>query len=843
MAGRKSSAKKEAEQATAKSACTVSSERSAQDIAPVDTAPASAAPKSRAKAKSKVSAARSTAKAATPTAPTASTAPNASLTPSVPTAPLAPTAPDAPTMITPAAAVATTVAMAPAASSVAVAAATSAVSATPTSTSAPAGPQFYCALALPLGNMGYQARVAGLSLLVPAKGVTAERGQGLSKAQRMVLEGTGQAQLLPCQLSPHTQLSPRFLWKQGIDPYNLQHGLGVAEFLDVSSYCLQPASAQDVLVSFGLRHFTACNTMAVQNYMRPNFLTRFNYIVDLKVALFTCAYFGQQREAWQSVPRQTWGNLAQAATALGFAFTASNKSAEADAQSAAIAPTASTAATATAPASTTAAHAAMPTDHAASSAPAETAQADNGAAAMLGSESVNAPAHLQQRQKVTALSYVYRYLWQFEPKIMSFLQRSWAQRLKFVTQHQYIVSLDAKEQLCVLSVLAYDLKLRLVKAISCNGAELQVVVFNLDTAPLLAPISILTLERQQELHFDLTAVMTKLSQVDLAQLGLDPWPLAPDAEAQKYRPFAGEANADDAANASANAAAANVAADGYAANAANAGEDAAMHAGAAKIAALPPVRDEQVPLTRRMQQELYAIMACLSGYEGQESQESGVTSANSVSSASNVTSVTANNTTASGATSACVDYAYEAAQALAEVPPPQGVAAQAMGVFTVKELPFYQRYWLTMAAGYFAQWWQLMRQLESVQLSVQCQSLGQSQGQVHGHGQGQEQGQGEQSPAQNSSEMHLRLWSLLQPQTLAANAWGLQALGYAYDNVRALLDDGLLQRYSHYVMQLDQKRSRTWQQELQLLYDNLPKDDRYGAQLLAKIAAFLGMAS
>lgn len=616
----------------------------------------------------------------------------------------------------------------------------STVSATPTastaSTASPVTPQFYCALALPLGNMGYQARVAGLALLVPAKRADAQLLPSLSKAQRKVLEGTGQAQLLSCQLAPHTQLSPHFLWQQGIDPYNLQHGLSAAEFLAISSFCLQPTSDQDVLVSFALRHFVACHTMALQNYMRPNFLTRFNYIVDIRVALFTCAYFGQQRDFWQHVPRHTWGNLVQAATALGFDFQACDKAS--NTQATADAPTPLNSAT---------------TDHGGVDAVA--------ALPSSGSESISSestPAHLQQRHKVTALSYIYRYLWQLEPKIMSFVQRSWLQRLKFVTQHRYMVSLDAKDQICVLAVLAYDLNLRLLKAISCNGNDLQVVVLSLDTAPLLAPTSILTPERQQELNFDLTAVMAKLSQVDLGQLGLDPWPLSADALESKYTPFA--------------------------------------H-GNTKVADAPRVMGTKATsvLTAQRQQDLYEITARLSRGEDRASFDAISTDSSA---------------TTSSHTSIMVDYANQAAMALADVPPPQGVVSQAMGVFTESDLPFYQRYWLSIAAGHEQEWWALAQLLESA-IKV-------------------------------NPEMTLRLWSLLQPQTTEANAWGLQALGYGYENVQSLLDESLLQRYRHYVTQLALKRSKTWQQELQLLYNSLAKDDRYGAQLLTKIASFLGMA-
>ena len=230
-------------------------------------------------------------------------------------------------------------------------------------------PQIYCVLALQLSNAELQSRGAGWSIFVPPIGAPRGLGRGKplepaavtdnmgsestsvelnDKVQRLnallaqegqqpqlslgalpqhkavthtqPVERTGKPQLLLCQLPAHAQVSPSFLWQQKIDPYNLRHGLTTVEFLQASDYCLQPRSAQDVLISFALRHYTVLNAMALQNYRLPNVLTRFNYVLDIKTALFTCVYFGQRQDLWQSVARNTWRNLTRAAEALDFDF-------------------------------------------------------------------------------------------------------------------------------------------------------------------------------------------------------------------------------------------------------------------------------------------------------------------------------------------------------------------------------------------------------------------------------------------------------------------------------------------------------------------------------------------
>ena len=415
-------------------------------------------------------------------------------------------------------------------------------------------PQFYCALALPLSNADLKSRVAGLAILVPPisaaedldsdkplepaavtdnmgsestsvelndkvqrlNALLAQEGQqpqlslGALPQHKAVthtqpVERTGKPQLLLCQLPAHAQVSPSFLWQQKIDPYNLRHGLTTVEFLQASDYCLQPRSAQDVLISFALRHYTVLNAMALQNYRLPNVLTRFNYVLDIKTALFTCVYFGQRQDLWQSVARNTWRNLTRAAEALDFDFGQVNLENPAS------------------PAGQ-----AYQADQEGQAAPVPALDSTGGAAE-------RAPVQFQPRRRVAALSYVYLHLWHIEPKIMAFLQHSWAQRLKFVASHQYMVSLDEKDQLCLLRVLGYDLKLRLLKAISSNGHEIKLVVVNLDLAPLLAPTSILTPSRQQALGFDLQFEMQRLDQADLQALGIEQWPPQQDSESEFYK--------------------------------------------------------------------------------------------------------------------------------------------------------------------------------------------------------------------------------------------------------------------------------------------------------------------
>lgn len=134
---------------------------------------------------------------------------------------------------------------------------------------------FY-ALPLPLGNPSSKARLAGLALMRETEG-----------------SAPSIKRLITCKLPGHVTPSPIYLLCQGIDPSNLQHGLCALAMLQELEALLQPLGPDDVLVSFALRHLSVYHAMALQNFFQPELLTRFNQVLDLKVALDTCYYFGQ----------------------------------------------------------------------------------------------------------------------------------------------------------------------------------------------------------------------------------------------------------------------------------------------------------------------------------------------------------------------------------------------------------------------------------------------------------------------------------------------------------------------------------------------------------------------
>ena len=155
---------------------------------------------------------------------------------------------------------------------------------------------FY-ALPLPLSNPGINARLAGMALMSIGDGVS--------------LDAPNFKRLLTCSLAPHVALSPAYLLRQGIDPNNLRHGLTALNFMQQLEEMLKPRGSSDVLVSFALRHLTSYNAMALQNFFAPTLLERFGTVVDLKVALDTCFYFGQtQVKSRKSLP--------EAVRALGY---------------------------------------------------------------------------------------------------------------------------------------------------------------------------------------------------------------------------------------------------------------------------------------------------------------------------------------------------------------------------------------------------------------------------------------------------------------------------------------------------------------------------------------------
>lgn len=161
---------------------------------------------------------------------------------------------------------------------------------------------FY-ALPLPLSNPSINARLAGLALMSIGDGVS--------------LDAPNFKRLITCKLAEHALISPAYLLRQGIDPNNLQHGMTALNFMRELEQVLAP-KPQDILVTFAARHLSVYNAMALQNFFEPNLFARFPILVDLKVALDTCYYFGNTRvKARKSLP--------EAVRALGYSGGVDNK--------------------------------------------------------------------------------------------------------------------------------------------------------------------------------------------------------------------------------------------------------------------------------------------------------------------------------------------------------------------------------------------------------------------------------------------------------------------------------------------------------------------------------------
>lgn len=161
---------------------------------------------------------------------------------------------------------------------------------------------FY-ALPLPLSNPSINARLAGLALMSIGDGVS--------------LDAPNFKRLITCKLAEHALISPAYLLRQGIDPNNLQHGLTALNFMRELEQVLAP-KPQDILVTFAARHLSVYNAMALQNFFEPNLFARFPILVDLRVALDTCYYFGNTRvKARKSLP--------EAVRALGYSGGVDNK--------------------------------------------------------------------------------------------------------------------------------------------------------------------------------------------------------------------------------------------------------------------------------------------------------------------------------------------------------------------------------------------------------------------------------------------------------------------------------------------------------------------------------------
>lgn len=168
----------------------------------------------------------------------------------------------------------------------------------------------YYAVPLPLSAPSLHSRMAGMSILRIPEGVS--------------LDYATVRKLMLCRIPLHGLVSPAFLLRQNIDPFNLKHGMTSLEFMTEASSQLRPLQENDVLVTFAMRHLSVFNAMAIQNYFLPDIFARFNYMVDLKTALETCALFGNTR-----LRRIT--NLNQVARDLGFTGDLDNQLIRADA--------------------------------------------------------------------------------------------------------------------------------------------------------------------------------------------------------------------------------------------------------------------------------------------------------------------------------------------------------------------------------------------------------------------------------------------------------------------------------------------------------------------------------
>lgn len=307
-------------------------------------------------------------------------------------------------------------------------------------------------LPLPLSAPSIKARLAGLSILRIPDGVS--------------LEYATVKKLLLSKIPLHSIVSPVYLFKQHIDPFNLKHGMSSLEFVSECSNQLTRTSDQDILISFAFRHMSVLNAMAIQNFYYDDFFERFNYVIDLKVALNTCAYFGNTR-------LKQITNLNQVAKDLGFKGDLSN-----------------------------------------------------------------------QLNRTEALHFIYQHLLAQDPKIMAFLTKPRDKRLGLVVNNCYVYLED--KGLYVVKVLDVSADGRIVKVIKANSAEMVLDTINLDFAPLVAPLTILTKERQVEHKFDLNEVLKRLNEAKLTELSnkADDWGIR-ERDLPFYKSFFKHLNAQE----------------------------------------------------------------------------------------------------------------------------------------------------------------------------------------------------------------------------------------------------------------------------------------------------------
>ena len=171
-----------------------------------------------------------------------------------------------------------------------------------------------------------------------------------------------------------------------------------------------------------------------------------------------------------------------------------------------------------------------------------------------------------------------------------------------------------------------------------------------------------------------------------------------------------------------------------------------------------------------------------------------------------------------------VDYAAQAAAEIAAQNIPVSsneICSQAQGVFKLQELPFYHRYWLTVAAGHVDTWWELHELLAD-------ESLGAA-----------ETNDSDASPVSKGQLASAKVLALLQEQLQYQGAWGAQALCYLYENLRMQMDEESRRRYEQYAHRLQKAHAAGISAEIDRLYGNLAEKDVFGQRLLERIAAVL----
>lgn len=283
----------------------------------------------------------------------------------------------------------------------------------------------FCALPLPLSQPLLFSRLAALGVLhCDPQGQLVERVLHLSRS------------------TPHTILSPAYLFKQNIDPNNLVHGMTGLKFYQACCKSLTPQNSNDVLVTFSMRHLMVLNSLALQNLQLPAALRTFNRAVDLKTALATCHYFGEHQ-----IPLVR--SLDKIAAFMQFP-----------------------------------------------------GKMDN------------------QLQRLDAMLFIYSKLMQTEPKIMLFMLRSKQEMVDSIlkSSHPYFIHINEQGQLCMLKLLAMSPDHVYIKALCATGGKVELQAINLDLMPLIAPLSILTPERQERLKFNVNEYIKRLENLDLNDL-------------------------------------------------------------------------------------------------------------------------------------------------------------------------------------------------------------------------------------------------------------------------------------------------------------------------------------